>query len=226
MTNVTNANEIYSTDRPLRILLCDDHALVMDGIRSRLECFEHISIIGEAGNGAEALTMAAELHPDIVLMDISMPVMNGLEAAEKFRETLPDAKIVILSMHENPEYLRTAQQAGAKGFILKDVSSNDMVRAIETVANGGEAYSSTIDRITDGEDINNDGVPLTSRERTVLRLLAKGASNKHVARELDISVRTVETHRRNIKRKLDIDSSAGLVRYAIEKGLVTLDSNS
>ncbi|NIY75663.1 response regulator transcription factor [Thalassospira sp. HF15] len=226
MTNVTNANEVYSTDRPLRILLCDDHALVMDGIRSRLECFEHINIIGEAGNGAEALTMAGDLHPDIVLMDISMPVMNGLEAAEKFRETLPDAKVVILSMHENPEYLRTAQQAGAKGFILKDVSSNDMVRAIETVANGGEAYSSTFDRITDGENINNDGLPLTSRERTVLRLLAKGASNKHVARELDISVRTVETHRRNIKRKLDIDSSAGLVRYAIEKGLVTLDSSS
>ncbi|HCK19333.1 MULTISPECIES: response regulator transcription factor [Thalassospira] len=226
MTNVTNAKEVYSTDRPLRILLCDDHALVMDGIRSRLECFEHINIVGEAGTGAEALTMADDLHPDIVLMDISMPVMNGLEAAEKFRETLPGTKVVILSMHENPEYLRTAQQAGAKGFILKDVSSNDMVRAIETVANGGEAFSSTFDRITDGEDTASDGVPLTSRERTVLRLLAKGASNKHVARELDISVRTVETHRRNIKRKLDIDSSAGLVRYAIEKGLVTLDSTS
>lgn len=226
MTNATIANEVYSTHRPLRILLCDDHALVMDGIRSRLECFEHINIVGEAGNGAEALTMAGDLHPDIVLMDISMPVMNGLEAAEKFRETLPDTKVVILSMHENPEYLRTARQAGAKGFILKDVSSNDMVRAIETIANGGEVYSSSLDRMSDGEDSNNDGVPLTSRERTVLRLLAKGASNKHVARELDISVRTVETHRRNIKRKLDIDSSAGLVRYAIEKGLVTLDSAS
>ncbi|WP_033067888.1 response regulator transcription factor [Thalassospira australica] len=222
---MTNANQAYSTDRPLRILLCDDHALVMDGIRSRLECFEHINIIGEAGNGAEALVLAGELHPDIVLMDISMPVMNGLEAAEKFRETLPDTKVVILSMHENPEYLRTAQQAGAKGFILKDVSSNDMVRAIETIANGGEAYSSTFDRISERNNSSEDGVPLTSRERTVLRLLAKGASNKHVARELDISVRTVETHRRNIKRKLDIDSSAGLVRYAIEKGLVTLDAN-
>ncbi|RCK30766.1 response regulator transcription factor [Thalassospira lucentensis] len=220
---MNNANLTYSANRPMRVLLCDDHALVMDGIRSRLECFEHINIVGEASNGVEALALARELQPDIVLMDISMPVMNGLEAAEKFRETMPDTKVVILSMHENPEYLRTAQEAGARGFILKDVSSNDMVRAIETIANGGEAYSSTFERITSGEGSNSDGVPLTTRERTVLRLLAKGASNKHVARELDISVRTVETHRRNIKRKLDIDSSAGLVRYAIEKGLVTLE---
>ncbi|NIZ00357.1 response regulator transcription factor [Thalassospira lucentensis] len=220
---MNNANLTYSATRPMRVLLCDDHALVMDGIRSRLECFEHIDIIGEAGNGVEALSLARELQPDIVLMDISMPVMNGLEAAEKFRETMPDTKVVILSMHENPEYLRTAQEAGARGFILKDVSSNDMVRAIETIAHGGEAYSSTFERMSSGESSDNDGVPLTSRERTVLRLLAKGASNKHVARELDISVRTVETHRRNIKRKLDIDSSAGLVRYAIEKGLVTLE---
>jgi len=155
-----------------------------------------------------------------------MPVMNGLEAAEKFRETMPDIKVIILTMHENPEYLRTARLAGARGFILKDVSSNDMVRAIETIANGGEAYSPTFDRISNNEGMPDDGMPLTTRERTVLRLLAKGASNKHVARELDISVRTVETHRRNIKRKLDIDSSAGLVRYAIEKGLVTLDNTA
>ncbi|MCC9620819.1 response regulator transcription factor [Thalassospira sp. MA62] len=221
---MTPASLSYSAERPLRILLCDDHALVMDGIRSRLECFDHIDIVGEASNGQEALSLASLLKPDIVLMDISMPVMNGLEATEKFRDILPDTKIVILSMHENPEYLRTAQLAGAKGFILKDVSSNDMVRAIETIANGGEAYSSSFERMSSGENGPEDGVPLTSRERTVLRLLAQGASNKHVARELDISVRTVETHRRNIKRKLDIDSSAGLVRYAIEKGLVTLDS--
>jgi DNA-binding NarL/FixJ family response regulator len=214
----------YSSDRPIRVLLCDDHALVLDGIRSRLECSDHITIVGEAGNGQEVLALAADLHPDIVLMDISMPVMNGLEAAEKFRETLPDIKVVILSMHENPEYLRTARLAGARGFILKDVSSNDMVRAIESVAKGGEAYSPSLDPLTEPGHAEDDGMPLTSRERTVLRLLAQGASNKHVARELDISVRTVETHRRNIKRKLNIDSSAGLVRYAIEKGLVTLDT--
>ncbi|AUG54229.1 response regulator [Thalassospira marina] len=214
----------FSPDRPIRILLCDDHALVMDGIRSRLECYAHISIVGEASNGQEALDLAGNLHPDIVLMDISMPVMNGLEAAERFRDTLPDIKVIMLSMHENPEYLRTAKQAGVRGFILKDVSSNDMVRALEAIASGGEAYSPTFDKIDATEDASDDGMPLTTRERTVLRLLARGASNKHVARELDISVRTVETHRRNIKRKLGIDSSAGLVRYAIEKGLVTLDS--
>ena len=223
---MNSANTPYSPNRPIRVLLCDDHALVMDGIRSRLECYDHIDIVGEAGNGMEALSLAGNVKPDIVLMDISMPVMNGLEAAEKFRETMPDIKVIILTMHENPEYLRTARLAGARGFILKDVSSNDMVRAIETIANGGEAYSPTFDRISNTEGVPDDGMPLTTRERTVLRLLAKGASNKHVARELDISVRTVETHRRNIKRKLDIDSSAGLVRYAIEKGLVTLDSTA
>ena len=221
---MNSANIAYSPNRPIRVLLCDDHALVMDGIRSRLECYDHIDIVGEAGNGMEALSLAANVKPDIVLMDISMPVMNGLEAAEKFRETMPDIRVIILTMHENPEYLRTAQVAGARGFILKDVSSNDMVRAIEAIAHGGEAFSPTLDRINSTESSSGDGMPLTTRERTVLRLLAKGASNKHVARELDISVRTVETHRRNIKRKLDIDSSAGLVRYAIEKGLVTLDS--
>jgi DNA-binding NarL/FixJ family response regulator len=215
---------VFSSDRPIRILLCDDHALVMDGIRSRLECYAHIAIVGEACNGQQALDLAGELKPDIALMDISMPVMNGLEAAEKFRETLPDIKVIMLSMHENPEYLRTAKQAGVRGFILKDVSSNDMVRALEAIASGGEAYSPSFDKIDTTEDSSDDGMPLTTRERTVLRLLARGASNKHVARELDISVRTVETHRRNIKRKLGIDSSAGLVRYAIEKGLVTLDS--
>ena len=216
----------FSPERPIRILLCDDHALVMDGIRSRLECYDHISVIGEAANGQQALEIAHKQNPDIVLMDISMPVMNGLEAAERFRETLPSVKVIMLSMHENPEYLRTAKQAGVLGFILKDVSSNDMVHALETIANGGEAFSPSFDKIDITEEISEDGTPLTTRERTVLRLLARGASNKHVARELDISVRTVETHRRNIKRKLDIDSSAGLVRYAIEKGLVTLDNAS
>ncbi|MDP2698854.1 response regulator transcription factor [Thalassospira sp.] len=216
----------YSKARPIRILLCDDHALVMDGVRSRLESYDHVSIVGEAGNGQEALTQARDLRPDIVLMDISMPVMNGIEATEKFRETLPEIKVVILSMHENPEYLRTARQAGARGFILKDVSSNDMVRAIEAIASGGEVYSPGLETMSDTRATPDDNMPLTSRERTVLRLLAQGASNKHVARELDISVRTVETHRRNIKRKLGIDSSAGLVRYAIEKGLVTLDNTA
>jgi DNA-binding NarL/FixJ family response regulator len=223
---ITSEAIVFSSDRPIRILLCDDHALVMDGIRSRLECYAHIAIVGEACNGQQALDLAENLKPDIVLMDISMPVMNGLEAAEKFRETLPGIKVIMLSMHENPEYLRTAKQAGVRGFILKDVSSNDMVKALESIAAGGEAYSPSFDRIDSTADSNDDGMPLTTRERTVLRLLAQGASNKHVARELDISVRTVETHRRNIKRKLGIDSSAGLVRYAIEKGLVTLASTA
>lgn len=107
----------YSPNRPIRVLLCDDHALVMDGIRSRLECYDHIDIVGEAGNGMEALSLAGNVKPDIVLMDISMPVMNGLEAAEKFRETMPDIKVIILTMHENPEYLRTARLAGARAAL-------------------------------------------------------------------------------------------------------------
>lgn len=205
----------------IRVLLVDDHPLVLDGIRSRLELDEDMEVIGEAANGEEALELAKRYKPEIVLMDINMPVMNGIEAAERFSEELPDIKLLMLSMHDSREYITKVLKAGAKGYILKDVSSSEMVSAIKSVYQGKNYYSSGVTDILLNEGVAKD-VPLTDREKTILRLLAEGNSNKHVARELDISVRTVETHRRNIKRKLDVKTSAGLVKYAIENGIVEL----
>ncbi|WP_417820998.1 response regulator [Terasakiella sp.] len=205
----------------IRVLLVDDHPLVLDGIRSRLEDDPEIVIVGEAGNGEEALQIATERKPDIVLMDINMPVLNGIEAAEKFAELLPDIRLLMLTMHDSREYITKVLKAGAKGYILKDVSSSEMLIAIKAVYQGKTYYSSGVTDILVNESSKKE-VPLTDREKTILQLLAEGNSNKHVARELDISVRTVETHRRNIKRKLEVKTSAGLVKYAIENGIVEL----
>ncbi len=205
----------------IRVLLVDDHPLVLDGIRSRLEQDDEIQIIAEGRNGEEALSLSAEYYPDVVLMDISMPVLNGIEAAERFASEQPRVKLLMLTMHDNREYITKVIKAGAKGYILKDVSSNEMVAAIKAVYQGKTYYSVGVTDILLNENASKE-VPLTEREKTILRLLAEGNSNKHVARELDISVRTVETHRRNIKRKLDVKTSAGLVKYAIENGIVEL----
>ncbi len=210
-----------NSDNRIRVLLVDDHPLVLDGIRSRIELDPMIEVIGEGNNGEEALLLAAECKPDIVLMDISMPVLNGIEAAERFASEQPHVKLLMLTMHDNKEYITKVLKAGAKGYILKDVSSNEMIAALKAVYQGKTYYSSGVTDILLNEG-SSKVVPLTEREKTILRLLAEGNSNKHVARELDISVRTVETHRRNIKRKLDVKTSAGLVKYAIENGIVDL----
>lgn len=210
-----------NNENKIRVLLVDDHPLVLDGIRSRIEQDPSIEVIGEGNNGEEALQLAQEKKPDIVLMDISMPVLNGIEAAERFSAEQPDVKLLMLTMHDNKEYITKVLKAGAKGYILKDVSSNEMISALKAVSQGKTYYSSGVTDILLSEG-SSKVVPLTDREKTILRLLAEGNSNKHVARELDISVRTVETHRRNIKRKLDVKTSAGLVKYAIENGIVEL----
>jgi len=208
--------------KKIRVLLVDDHPLVLDGIRSRLEHIETIDVIGEAANGEEALAIASERHPDVVVMDINMPVLNGIDAAVRFRDELPNIKLLMLSMHDSREYITNVLKVGAKGYILKDVASDEMIAAIQAIYDGKTYYSSGVTDILLNESNTSTGVPLTDREKTILRLLAEGNSNKHVARELDISVRTVETHRRNIKRKLEVKTSAGLVKYAIEHGIVEL----
>jgi len=213
-------------DSTIRVLLADDHPLVRDGIRSCLETYDHIDVVAEAVSGREALDKARQLNPDIVLMDINMPELNGLDATELFMKQLPDVKILILSMHDNREYISTAVRNGACGYVLKDVPSSEIVTAIEEVFRGGTYFSSGVSEILLAQSGDSSGGPLTAREQTVLLLLSEGHSNKHVARELDISVRTVETHRRNIKRKLNIGSTAGLTRYAIQNGLVSADDQS
>jgi two-component system nitrate/nitrite response regulator NarL len=210
----------------IRVLLVDDHPLVIDGIQARLENEGTIEVVGRGGNGQEAITLCKALQPDVVLMDISMPIMNGLEATRILSRDAPEIRVLILSMHDNREYMVQLIQAGAKGYILKDVSAAEMVKAVETVYHGGTYFSASASQtlFSHFEQSGNETTesPLTQRELTVLTLLAEGHNNKEIARVLGISVRTVETHRQNIKAKLDIHTAAGLTRYAIEHALVQL----
>lgn len=204
---------------PIRIIIADDHPLVTEGIRGILESFDSIDVIGTVADGRELVDRYDELSPDVVLLDLNMPKLNGLAAAEILLERDADAKLLILSMHDSPEYITTALNSGARGYVLKDVPVDEIVVAIEAVHRGEtylcETCSTRIDRDNPG-----DHPILTSREQTVLLELASGKSNKQVAYDLDISIRTVETHRKNIKRKLGIQSTAGLTRYAMEYGML------
>jgi len=208
----------------IRVLLVDDHPLVLDGIQARLESVAGIVVVGQANDGQQALACAAQLDPDVVLMDVSMPVMNGLEAVRCFRTQFPAIRVLMLSMHDNREYIMQVMQAGARGYILKDVSSEELISAIETVAIGNSYFSHSASQalFSAPQALLPDPAShsLTPREVVVLKRLAEGKSNKAIANLLNISVRTVETHRQNIKNKLDIQTAAGLVRYAIEQGLV------
>ncbi|MGB3690465.1 MAG: response regulator transcription factor [Jannaschia helgolandensis] len=203
---------------PLRILIVDDHPMVADGIRALLETYDDLTVVGTLSNGREAIARTADLRPDVILLDLNMPEMNGLAATEILRERHPDVAVLILSMHDAPEYVATALRHGAAGYCLKDQPTEEIRRAIDTVV-AGERYlcpgaETALEPSGDGSE------PLTSREQTILLLLAQGRSNKQVAADLDISVRTVETHRKNLKRKLGISSTAGLTRYAMEHGVL------
>lgn len=210
-----------STNQPISVLLVDDHPLVLDGIRARLEHESCIQVVGEANNGEQALSLAAHLRPDVVLMDISMPVMGGLEATRQFHDLFPEMRVLILSMHDNQEYIMSVMQSGASGYILKDVSSQEMIGAIISVHQGNSYYSSGVSQtLLDGYSRHqNEPRLLTPREEAVLTLLAQGKNTKAIGRNLGISPRTVETHRQNIKRKLDIHTPTGLAKYAIEHEL-------
>ncbi|WP_191600014.1 response regulator transcription factor [Marinomonas algicola] len=207
--------------KTIKLLLVDDHVLVLDGLQARLELEDHIEVIGTACNGLEALNQADKLKPDVVLMDVSMPVLNGLEATKRFREEQPLVKILILSMHYEKEYILSLIQSGANGYVLKDVSSEELVQAITTVHQGGTYFSSGASAALFTDTLTTkQKEPLTKREISVLKEVATGLSNKEIAQSLNISVRTVETHRQNIKNKLEIHSSAGLIKYALDKKLI------
>ena len=203
----------------IKVIIVDDHPLVLDGLVSRLESSNDVVVVGRAHNGQEAIQVVEELMPDVVLMDINMPVMNGIDAAEILKEKFSSIKLVILSMHDDKEYVLNTARAGAKGYVLKSASADEMLMAVKAVYMGGIYYSSAVAEIlTAAKDEPKDDT-LSSREQVVLRLLVQGMSNKEMARELGISVRTIETHRRNIKVKLNISTTPGLVRYAINHGL-------
>ncbi|KPA22907.1 Oxygen regulatory protein NreC [Shimia sp. SK013] len=204
---------------PIRVAIVDDHPMVAEGIQSILESFDDIAVVGNLTNGREAVDQLPALRPDVVLMDLNMPEIGGLTATEMLLELDPDLRVLILSMHDSPEYISTALSHGAMGYILKDVPTEEIKSAIDQVMLGNR-YLCTGAKGSLEPSEGSEREPLTSREQTVLLQLAQGKSNKEVALELNISVRTVETHRKNIKRKLGISSTAGLTRYAMEHGVL------
>lgn len=203
----------------IRVLIVDDHPMVAEGIQSILESYDDIEVVGIPSNGEEAVTEARALKPDVILMDLNMPKLGGLSATEIILEQSPATRILILSMHDSPEYISSALAHGAMGYVLKDVPTEEIRQAIDTVMRG-ETYLCTGAEGSLKPKDDPDREALTGREQTILLELAQGKSNKDVALALDISVRTVETHRKNIKRKLGISSTAGLTRYALEHGVL------
>lgn len=209
------------SERDINILLVDDHPLVRDGLRARLEAAPRLRVVGEAGSAEEALEQAGTLQPDLVLMDVNMrggSNTSGIEATARLTERFPGIAVLMLSMHDRPEYVTQAIQAGARGYVLKDAPGKDIVLAIDTVMGGGIYYSAALARqlASPPAAASGYGEGLSPREQEILRFIAAGQSNKGIARELDLSVRTVETHRLNIKRKLGIEGQAELIRYAIQ----------
>lgn len=206
-------------NQPIRVLIVDDHPMVAQGIQSVLESFDELKIVGVLNNGRAVVDQLEELNPDVILMDLNMPEMGGLTATEMVIERRPGTRVLVLTMHDSPEYISSALAHGAMGYVLKDVPTEEIKLAIDAVMRG-EKYLCTGAAGSLEPKANDAREALTSREQTVLLQLAQGDSNKAVAIELEISVRTVETHRKNIKRKLGISSTAGLTRYAMEHGVL------
>jgi two-component system NarL family response regulator len=204
---------------PIRVLVVDDHPMVAQGIQSILESYDDLLVVGTLGNGRDVIDQLDALMPDVILMDLNMPEMGGLTATELVLERSPDTAVLILSMHDGPEYIASALDHGARGYVLKDVPTEEIKDAIDAVMRG-ERYLCTGAQGSIEPKPGDIRSQLTEREQTILLQLAQGLSNKDVARDLDISVRTVETHRKNIKRKLGISSTAGLTRYAMEHGVL------
>ena len=201
------------------VVIVDDHPMVAQGIQAILESYDDIEVSATLSNGREVIEHLKTHEADVVLMDLNMPDIGGLAATEMVLETAPDTRILILSMHDSPEYIATALQHGARGYVLKDVPTEEIKTAIDTVMRG-ERYLCTGAKFSLEPQDDEAREQLTSREQTVLLQLSQGKSNKEVALELNISVRTVETHRKNIKSKLGISSTAGPTRYAMEHGLL------
>ncbi|MDO8614416.1 MAG: response regulator transcription factor [Dehalococcoidia bacterium] len=213
----------------LRVLVADDHAIVRDGVRMILEAQPDLEVVGEAADGQEALEKARQLAPGLVLMDIAMPGMNGLEATAIIKREMPEMQVLALTMHEDYQYFFEVLHAGASGYVLKGASSSDLLAAIRAVARGGVYLHPTvaknlvadyIRRMDSGEEkANYDG--LSGRERQVLTLVAEGRTSQQIADELFVSINTVQTHRAHIMEKLQLQNRAELIRYALRKGLIT-----
>jgi DNA-binding NarL/FixJ family response regulator len=207
---------------PIRVLLADNHSLVRQGLKALLER-EGFQVVGEASDGQEALRLAPEVRADVAILDISMPILNGLDAARELQKCAPKTKIILLTRHDEDQYVTEALRAGVKAYVLKNQASNDLVHAIQQVSRGGVYLSPSISHTVVEAYLSKTELPadpLTSRERQVLQLVGEGKSTKDIASLLGISVKTAESHRARLMRKLDIHETASLVRYAIRRGLV------
>ena len=214
---------------PIRILLADDHTVIRRGLRALLERQNGFAVVAEAADGREAVESAAAVGPDVAVIDIGMPNMNGIEAARRITEKRPETAVVILSMHADESYVLRALKSGARGYLLKDSPEDDLINAIRAVHNGKAFFSPEISKML-AEDymrqMRQRGVEdsyelLTRREREILQMLGEGNSNKDVATKLNLSLHTVETHRGNVLEKLNLHSTAEMILYAVRKGIVT-----
>jgi len=220
--------QVSATKHIIEVLVADDHPVVRKGLQICLANQKNLRVVGEAADGDEALRMARELSPDVVLMDISMPGMDGLAVTEVLRKEAPDIKVLILSVHSNKEYIFRVIRAGAHGYLSKEAPPEEVLRAIESVYEGEPHFSEDIRRDALNQFVIGGGKKppfgqITSREREVLILIADGQSNKEIADRLNVGVRTIETHRERIMRRLNIHSVAGLTKYAIANGLISLE---
>ena len=215
--------------RKIRIVLADDHKLMRSGLRVLLEQQPDFTVVGEASDGRDAVALVASLRPDVLVMDIGMPSLNGIEAAAQITQSHPEAAIVMLSMHSDESYVLRALKAGAKGYLLKDSAEADLIRAVHAVADGKSFFSPAVSKVLLDDyvrKLQRSGTEdpydlLTPREREVLQLVAEGKSNKEVAQLLNLSVYTIETHRSNIMEKLNLHGVPELILYAVRKGIIS-----
>ncbi len=213
------------TKSKIRVLVADDHTIVRRGLVSLLSLDEEIEVVGEAADGRASVDLALQLEPDVVLMDISMPGLNGLEATSRIKKLAPHIKILVLSAHDNEEYVLQVVRSGANGYLLKNTSSEDLFAAIRSVHRGHAFFSPSVSKIIADTYQRAEGQSesrLTAREREILQLIAEGNTHQVIADLLNISARTVDTHSNNIMKKLDIHENAGLVTYAIKNGILIL----
>lgn len=212
----------------IRVFLVDDHTVVRQGLRRILESDEEIEIIGEAGDGRSAVDLVQRLRPHVVVMDVALPGLNGIEATRQIMKRIEGIRVLVLSMHGDDVYVRQALKAGARGYLLKDSEDLDLIKAVKALRQGGSFFSPPVSRVVlsgylgdkaDGE-VEDSVSRLTDREREVLQLIAEGKTNKEVAHALTVSINTVETHRKHIMEKLDLHNTAELVRFAIRKKIV------
>lgn len=213
----------------IRILLADDHTILRNGIRAILEDEPGMDVVGEAEDGRTAVSLATQLKPDIVIMDIAMPLLNGLEATRQIKRTCPGVKVIILSMHDNEEYIIQVLEAGAMGYILKDAAARELIQALRTVYRGEAVLSPAITRIVIEDYLRWGGVrptedadALSPRERETLQLIAEGYTSKQISEILVISVKTVQAHRNSLMQKLHLHNRGELVKYAIQKKIIEI----